>query len=123
MSSPPQSSSSNNNTNSSRLLSDTEQELLDEYQKLVNNLYEVRGDPSTHAIRANPHHQMSDRIAGLSDIAAGDLMENLRGLERKMGLVSTLLKTSVYRMVLMQELDGEEAERSDNEADESRMIQ
>jgi hypothetical protein len=70
--------------------------------------------------------QMSDRIAGLSDIAAGDLMESLRGLERKMGLVSTLLKTSVYRMVLMQELDGEEEDQGrqseDEQMDESGMI-
>lgn len=69
---------------------------------------------------------MSDRISSLSDIAAGDLMENLRGLERKMGLVSTLLKTSVYRMVLMQELDGQDEEQGNEtmgEQDESRMIQ
>lgn len=79
--------------------------------------------PHTHHHNPSNNPQMSDRIAGLSDIAAGDLMENLRGLERKMGLVSTLLKTSVYRMVLMQEMDGQQEEDSTHEEDESRMIE
>ncbi len=37
------------------------------------------------------------------------ILDNLRGLERKMGLVFTLLKASVYSIVLQQQIwSGEE---------------
>lgn len=35
----------------------------------------------------------------------GDIMDSLRALERKSGLVFTLFKASVYKMVLMQEME------------------
>ena len=35
------------------------------------------------------------------------ILDSLRGLERKTGLVFTLLKASVYSMVLQQQLDVE----------------
>ena len=52
--------------------------------------------------------QLSSATAALADTPAADIMDGLRTLERKTGLVFTLLKASVYSMVLQQQLEGEE---------------
>ncbi|KAI5847599.1 DASH complex subunit Dad3-domain-containing protein [Tricharina praecox] len=85
MSSPPPALSSNNN-----LLSPLEQQVLDEYSRLLDNL-----------------HRLSSTTAALADTPAAEIMDSLRLLERKTGLVFTLLKASVYSMVLQQQLDTE----------------
>ncbi|MCJ1383154.1 hypothetical protein MMC17_006267 [Xylographa soralifera] len=73
-------------------LSPLEQEVLEEYALLLENLNKL--SPLLESLSANPTAQVLD---------------GLRMLERKTSLVSTLLKASVYSIVLQQEmLEGEE---------------
>ncbi|KAK0747549.1 DASH complex subunit Dad3-domain-containing protein [Apiosordaria backusii] len=69
-------------------LTPTEQEVLDEYEKLANNM---------------------KKLASLLDTLASnptvEILDGLRELERKTSLVFTLLKASVYSIVLQQEMD------------------
>ncbi|MCJ1403676.1 hypothetical protein MMC11_006899 [Xylographa trunciseda] len=77
---------------SSDALSPLEQEVLEEYALLLENLNKL--SPLLESLSANPTAQVLD---------------GLRMLERKTSLVSTLLKASVYSIVLQQEmLEGEE---------------
>ncbi|QIW99067.1 hypothetical protein AMS68_004585 [Peltaster fructicola] len=68
-----------------------EQQVLDEYTKLVGNL---------------------DNLASiLGDLAEGscpEMLDSLRVLERKTSTVFTLLKASVYSIVLQQGIYGEQ---------------
>ncbi|KAI5795775.1 DASH complex subunit Dad3 [Geopyxis carbonaria] len=73
------------------LLTPLEQEVLDEYQRLLSNL-----------------QTLNNEIAELADAPASEVMENLRALERKTSLVFTLLKASVYSLILQQQLEGEQ---------------
>ncbi|KAH9810502.1 DASH complex subunit dad3 [Teratosphaeria destructans] len=72
-------------------LSPLEQEILDEYAKLVGNL-----------------DNMSEILAQLAANPSAEILDSLRGLERKTTTVFTLLKASVYSIVLQQEIFGEE---------------
>ncbi|KAF2771559.1 DASH complex, subunit Dad3 [Teratosphaeria nubilosa] len=72
-------------------LSPLEQEVLDEYAKLVGNL-----------------DNMSEILAQLAANPSAEILDSLRGLERKTTTVFTLLKASVYSIVLQQEIFGEE---------------
>ncbi|KAI0407117.1 DASH complex subunit Dad3-domain-containing protein [Xylaria palmicola] len=69
-------------------LSPLEQEVLDEYERLAENM---------------------KRLASILDTMAGQptsqILDGLRELERKTSLVFTLLKASVYSIVLQQEID------------------
>ncbi|RDL37211.1 Uncharacterized protein BP5553_04644 [Venustampulla echinocandica] len=82
-------------------LTPLEQDVLDEYERLSENM---------------------KRLAALLDNMAGrptaEVLDGLRQLERKTSLVFTLLKASVYSIVLQQEIysgdqggDGAEGER------------
>ncbi|KAL8682194.1 MAG: hypothetical protein Q9186_001731 [Xanthomendoza sp. 1 TL-2023] len=72
-----------------------EQEILDEYTRLLSNL-----------------HKLSTSVSALADRPAAEMLDGLRLLERKTSLVCTLLKASVYSIVLQQQIyggeDGEE---------------
>ncbi|KAK6432356.1 hypothetical protein LTR95_011470 [Oleoguttula sp. CCFEE 5521] len=68
-----------------------EQEILDEYAKLVGNLDEL--STILAELAANPSMQ---------------ILDSLRGLERKTATVFTLLKASVYSIVLQQEIRDED---------------
>ncbi|KAL9529070.1 DASH complex subunit DAD3 [Sphaerulina musiva] len=87
----PTSSTAHHHPHPEELLSPLEQEVLDEYAKLVGNL--------------------DDLAAVLNDLAAkpsAEILDSLRGLERKTTTVFTLLKASVYSIVLQQEIaDGD----------------
>ncbi|KAF2482982.1 DASH complex subunit Dad3, partial [Neohortaea acidophila] len=72
-------------------LSPLEQEVLDEYAKLVGNLDDLSGILSELA--SNP---------------SAEILDALRGLERKTTTVFTLLKASVYSIVLQQEILGDD---------------
>ncbi|CAZ85812.1 unnamed protein product [Tuber melanosporum] len=72
------------------LLTPLEQEILDEYTRLLHNM-----------------NNLSTSIAAISGTPTAKILDSLRGLERKTGLVFTLLKASVYSMVLQQQLDVE----------------
>ncbi|TAQ87959.1 hypothetical protein B7494_g3721 [Chlorociboria aeruginascens] len=68
-------------------LSPLEQDVLDEYERLAENM---------------------KKLASLLDAMAGtptaEILDGLRQLERKTSLVFTLLKASVYSIVLQQEI-------------------
>jgi DASH complex subunit DAD3 len=55
---------------------------------------------------------MSTLLLDLSNNPSAAILDGLRGLERKTSLVFTLLKASVYSIVLNQQIgeDGEESE-------------
>ncbi|KAK6955080.1 hypothetical protein Daesc_002710 [Daldinia eschscholtzii] len=65
-----------------------EQEVLDEYERLAENM---------------------KKLATVLDAMAGqpttEILDGLRELERKTSLVFTLLKASVYSIVLQQEIE------------------
>ncbi|CAJ2511607.1 Uu.00g072320.m01.CDS01 [Anthostomella pinea] len=69
-------------------LTPLEQEVLDEYERLAENM---------------------KKLASILDTMAGqpttEILDGLRELERKTSLVFTLLKASVYSIVLQQEID------------------
>lgn len=68
-------------------LTPLEQEVLDEYARLLGNL-----------------NNMSTILAELSVNPSAEILDALRGLERKTSLVFTLLKASVYSIVLQQQI-------------------
>lgn len=67
---------------------------------------------------------MSALLGELSDAPSAAMLDGLRGLERKTSLVFTLLKASVYSIVLNQQIqdqgpgegEGEGEGRSEGEA-------
>ncbi|KAI7548555.1 hypothetical protein KC331_g4332 [Hortaea werneckii] len=77
-------------------LSPVEQEVLDEYAKLVGNL-----------------DNLSGILAELAANPSAEILDALRGLERKTTTVFTLLKASVYSIVLQQEIFGDEGQDGD----------
>ncbi|KAH8731214.1 DASH complex subunit Dad3, partial [Phaeosphaeriaceae sp. PMI808] len=68
-------------------LTPLEQEVLDEYARLLGNL-----------------NNMSKLLLDLSNAPSAAMLDGLRGLERKTSLVFTLLKASVYSIVLNQQI-------------------
>ncbi|KAG5928191.1 hypothetical protein E4U42_001131 [Claviceps africana] len=70
-------------------LSPLEHQVLEEYERLAGNMNKLAG--------------RLDEMAARSSLEVGD---GLRGLERKTSLAFTLLKTSVYSIVLQQEYEG-----------------
>ncbi|OIW27274.1 hypothetical protein CONLIGDRAFT_682337 [Coniochaeta ligniaria NRRL 30616] len=69
-------------------LSPLEQEVLDEYERLAENM-----------------KKLATQLDDLASAPASDILDGLRELERKTSLVFTLLKASVYSIVLQQEID------------------
>ncbi|KAI9772540.1 MAG: hypothetical protein M1840_000745 [Geoglossum simile] len=72
-------------------LTPLEQEILDEYARLLGNM-----------------NKLSTTLNDLADSPTAQVLDSLRGLERKMGLVFTLLKASVYSIVLQTQIRQEE---------------
>jgi DASH complex subunit DAD3 len=103
-------------------LTPLEQEVLDEYERLAENMKKV-GARIPHSITAtNPRRvsgpalltNLRQQLASILDSLAGrpstEILDGLRELERKTSLVFTLLKASVYSIVLQQEIDwGDQA--------------
>ncbi|EEQ88913.1 hypothetical protein RJZ56_004970 [Blastomyces dermatitidis] len=76
------------------LLTPLEQEVLDEYVRLLGNM-----------------NKLSDSLAHLSTRPAAETLDALRLLERKTATVCTLLKASVYSIVLQQQIyNGEDGD-------------
>ncbi|KAI0137261.1 DASH complex subunit Dad3-domain-containing protein [Xylariales sp. AK1849] len=69
-------------------LSPVEQEVLEEYERLAENMKKAT--------------TILDTMAGQPTTV---ILDGLRELERKTSLVFTLLKASVYSIVLQQEID------------------
>lgn len=100
------SGSADSTTAGAETLSPLEQEVLDEYARLLGNL-----------------NDLSSILSTLAENPSAEILDALRGLERKTSLVYTLLKASVYSIVLQQQIFGEGEEedgagqgRSDNVA-------
>ncbi|KAI1151137.1 DASH complex subunit Dad3-domain-containing protein [Nemania diffusa] len=113
-------------------LSPLEQEVLEEYERLAENMKKVRNRPSPssshssklHPARRNkaytaprwtnilisiltnnPHAQFASILDDMASRPTTEILDGLRELERKTSLVFTLLKASVYSIVLQQEID------------------
>ncbi|KAK2746335.1 hypothetical protein FQN57_003217 [Myotisia sp. PD_48] len=69
------------------LLTPLEQEVLEEYARLLENM-----------------NELSSTLDELAVQPASDTLEALRALERKTATVYTLLKASVYSIVLQQQI-------------------
>ncbi|KAI5305753.1 hypothetical protein KEM56_003432 [Ascosphaera pollenicola] len=82
------------------LLSPLEQDVLDEYARLLKNM-----------------NKLSDTIADMATRPAAEMLDSLRMLERKTATVCTLLKASVYSIVLQQQIYNDDAggEQKDTE--------
>ncbi|KAF1348994.1 DASH complex subunit Dad3-domain-containing protein [Delphinella strobiligena] len=84
-------------------LSPLEQEVLDEYAKLAGNL-----------------GSLSSLLADLATNPSAEILDALRGLERKTSTVFTLLKASVYSIVLQQEIRDDNQDEQGTETPERR---
>jgi DASH complex subunit DAD3 len=126
------------------LVSDLEQEVLDEYARLLRNVNQVRGedlcsplhrsrgfarvskdaylmgnDPADSIylkllrflILIDLCAQLSDKLSDLAGSPASMPLDGLRLLERKTATVCTLLKASVYSIVLQQQIWNENEEQ------------
>ncbi|EGY15729.1 hypothetical protein VD0002_g475 [Verticillium dahliae] len=69
-------------------LSPLEQEVLEEYERLAENM-----------------KKLASALDNMSGLPSTEILDGLRELERKTSLVFTLLKASVYSIVLQQEID------------------
>ncbi|KAL2135228.1 hypothetical protein VTI74DRAFT_9320 [Chaetomium olivicolor] len=69
-------------------LTPLEQEVLEEYERLAENM-----------------KKLANILDDLASAPATEILDALRELERKTSLVFTLLKASVYSIVLQQEID------------------
>ncbi|CCF46328.1 DASH complex subunit Dad3 [Colletotrichum higginsianum] len=69
-------------------LTPLEAEVLEEYEKLADNM-----------------KKLASTLEDLSSSPSTEILDGLRELERKTSLVFTLLKASVYSIVLQQEID------------------
>lgn len=96
-------------------VSPLEQDLLDEYERLADNMKKVssRVSQTKHSCRFRLRvlrvaADIIIQLAGLLDALAGAstsaILDGLRQLERKTSLVFTLLKAGVYSIVLQQEI-------------------
>ncbi|OJJ37201.1 hypothetical protein ASPWEDRAFT_93579, partial [Aspergillus wentii DTO 134E9] len=72
---------------SNPLVTDLEQEVLDEYTRLLGNV-----------------NKLSDKLSDLAGDPSSLTLDGLRLLERKTATVCTLLKASVYSIVLQQQI-------------------
>jgi DASH complex subunit DAD3 len=102
-------------------LSPIEADVLEEYERLADNMKRVRPPiPSipphlqssvltalyTTRLRGTPANtqKLASLLDGLSGAPTAEILDGLLQLERKTSLVFTLLKASVYSIVLQQEI-------------------
>lgn len=100
-------------------LSPLERDVLDEYATLVGNLDTVSplaipppciGHSSGKSILlpSADLFQLSNTLSDLASRPSAEILDALRALERRTAAVFTLLKASVYSIVLQQEIYGED---------------
>ncbi len=86
-----------------------EQEVLDEYTLLLSNLDKVPVAVALpHSASEADFFQLSAALSSLAERPTAEVLDGLRMLERKTSLVCTLLKASVYSIVLQQQIYGGE---------------
>ncbi|KAK6539804.1 hypothetical protein TWF694_009993 [Orbilia ellipsospora] len=86
-------------------LSLLEQEILDEYRCLLQSL-----------------NRLSGTIGTMANQPTSQTIDSLRLLERKTGLISTLMKASVYSIVLQQELQYEDSKDTGDFTESTRQV-
>ncbi|KAG2416502.1 hypothetical protein HFD88_007717 [Aspergillus terreus] len=91
---------------SNPLVSDLEQEVLDEYSRLLGNV-----------------NKLSQKLADLSGHPSSLTLDGLRVLERKTATVCTLLKASVYSIVLQQQIFNESEEQQQQQQHQQQQDQ
>ncbi|KAL5362396.1 DASH complex subunit Dad3-domain-containing protein [Aspergillus floccosus] len=106
---------------SNPLVSDLEQEVLDEYSRLLGNVNKV-DTPSTRLpgvyrppVQLSQPTSLSQKLADLSGDPSSLTLDGLRVLERKTATVCTLLKASVYSIVLQQQIFNESEEQQQHQ--------
>lgn len=89
-------------------LSPLEREVLEEYARLVGNLDDVCSSHLLFSLFFGSRTQLANVLNDLAAKPSAEILDSLRGLERKTSTVFTLLKASVYSIVLQQEIaDGD----------------
>lgn len=96
-------------------LSPLEHEVLEEYERLADNMKRVCHGPFPN-VNANVNvsgrcrkltrGKLASRLDELASDSSLEIADGLRELERRTSLAFTLLKTSVYSIVLQQEYEG-----------------
>lgn len=105
-----------NNTDADPELSPLEQEVLDEYAKLAGNLDNVCHPLLSLRVIIRfkkfvlKPFKLSNILSDLASKPSAEILDALRGLERSTTTVFTLLKASVYSIVLQQEIFGDEGQ-------------
>lgn len=101
----------------SSLLSSIDRNLLQKHCKTIppcpSSSPHTQPDPLTQFQPQSNHkllQQLSSLLADLAAQPSAQILDALRGLERKTTTVFTLLKASVYSIVLQQEIYGGERE-------------
>lgn len=82
-------------------LSVLERQVLMQYQSLALKLHRLAEEIQTL--------HKSTPVADFQSGQATELLQNMRGLERKVGLVHTLFRTAVYSLLLQNEESRTEA--------------
>lgn len=72
---------------------------------------------------ANDEGQLSEKLAGLAGDPTSLTLDGLRLLERKTATVCTLLKASVYSIVLQQQMINESEEQQQQEQQQQRQYE
>lgn len=118
----------------STLLSPIEGQILSQYQLLAVQLNTLSSEIKQLNSTTNQNHHTLDKssssedgIDATSSGSADKLLDNLRNLEMKIGLVYTLFKGAVYSLFLQYEEDqnlknDEEQRRNDESEDESENV-
>lgn len=95
-------------------VSPLEQEVLDEYTRLLGNVSKAsprqREKMKSSMLIKNGIQQLSTTLSALSASPSSLTLDGLRLLERKTTTVCTLLKASVYSIVLQQQIWNESEE-------------
>lgn len=91
-----------------------EKQVLVQYQSLAVKLNTLSDEIS----------KLNKLIPGQSEAGAGSadaLLQNMRNLERKMGLVYTLFRTAVYSLLLQNQENREREEREEKQEEHRQL--
>ncbi|KAK6462294.1 DASH complex subunit Dad3-domain-containing protein [Scheffersomyces coipomensis] len=100
-----------------------EGEILQQYQFLNNQLITLNNEINHLTTKSSSLQDIIASSASKSNGNAHVLLDNLRNLEMKIGLIHTLFKGAVYTLFLEQdnvEINDEQGEEEEEEVDENR---
>ncbi|PYH37870.1 DASH complex subunit DAD3 family protein [Aspergillus neoniger CBS 115656] len=105
------------------LVSSLEQEVLDEYTRLLGNVNKAL-HTTTRMLTIPPNGiKLSTKLSTLAESPTTLTLDGLRGLERQTATVCTLLKASVYSIVLQQQIFNESEEQQQQQQQQMQMQQ